>query len=223
MFEKYKLDYCCRGKRSLHQACTENNVPVNIVLKALEHIYAVRKNELDFNRIKLYQLTDYIIYTHHSYVKKETPQILSCLKKVMLQHDQSDCDLSKIYSLFLNMSTEICLHMQHEERVVFPQIKELERRSFGTIPIDQNISGYLQIPVVSREHDNTNARKTIAEIRESANNYIAPESSCAIFKLLFKSLQAFETDLHQHLHLENNILFPKALILEKEFRLSFLN
>ena len=222
VFEKYNLNYCCKGKRSLQVACNENNVPVNVVVEALENIYSAKTNELDFNSIKLYQLADYIVHTHHSYIKKEMPQILSWLEKVASKHGSMYSELYKISELFVELSNEMNHHMHNEETILFPRIKQLEQNGFEPVPFDIKHYQYLQLPIIDMEDDDEEADDKMAEIRKLTNNYTPPADSCTTFKLLYASLQAFEIDLHQYVHLENNILFPKALILEKQIQIPAL-
>jgi regulator of cell morphogenesis and NO signaling len=223
VFEQHNLDYCCKGKRTLQKACDENDVPAHLVVKALENIYSAKANELDFNCIKLYQLADYIVYTHHNYVKKEVPRILSWLENVSAKHGSRHNELYKISELFVDISNEMYHHMEREETILFPRIKLLEQRSFELIPFDHPKPGYLQSHIINLEHEHIDAGKVMAEIKKLTNNYTIPESSCTTFQLLYTSLKAFEVDLHHHVHLENSILFPKALVMGKEIRaLSFL-
>ncbi len=223
VFEKYSLDYCCKGKRSLQQACSESHIPVEEVVAELQNIYAVKTNELDFNKIKLYQLADYIVYKHHNYVKKEMPQILSYLEKVASKHGNRHNELYKISELFVELSNEMTHHMHDEETILFPRIKQLEQYGFEPIPYDIKYFEYLQLPIIDMSDEHEIAGSIMAEIKKLTNNYSAPADACTTYKLLFASLQAFEIDLHHHVNLENSILFPKALSLEKELKLNTLN
>jgi regulator of cell morphogenesis and NO signaling len=223
VFEKYHLDYCCKGKRSLKQACDENNIPVDEVVDALQNIYTRETQELDFDKIKLSGLTDYIVYTHHCYIKKEMPLILSYLETVYSKHGNRHNALYEISKLFVEFFNEMTHHMHIEETILFPRIKQLEQNGFEPIPFDIKHYQYLQLPIIDMEDDDEDAGNKMAEIRKLTNNYTPPADSCTTFKLLYASLQAFEIDLHHYVHLENNILFPKALILEKKSQISALN
>jgi len=218
VFEKYNLDYCCNGKRSLQKACEEENVPVDKIVEDIKNIYSQKINMLDFNNIKLYQLAEYIVYTHHSYIKKEIPQILSYLEKVSTKHGKRYNELYKISELFVDLSNELTHHMHSEETILFPRIKQLEQNGFEPIPFDITHYQYLELPIIDMEDDDEDADITMAKIKRLTNNYTPPADACTTFKLLYSSLHAFEIDLHQYVHLENNILFPKALILEKEIQ-----
>lgn len=223
VFEKYNLDYCCKGKRSLQQACSENHISLKEVVAELQNIYAIETNELDFNKVKLFQLVDYIVCTHHSYVKKEMPQIISYLEKVSSKHGNQHNELYKISELFVDLYNEMTYHVHHEETILFPRIKLLEQNGFEPVPFDIRHYQYLELPIIDMEDDDEDAGNKMAEIRELTNNYTPPADSCTTYKLLYASLQAFEIDLHHYVHLEHNILFPKALDLEKESRLNTLN
>jgi regulator of cell morphogenesis and NO signaling len=222
VFEKYNLDYCCKGNRSLLQACNDSDIPLNEVATELILIYDIKKNELDYNEIKLYQLADYIVYTHHAYIKKETAQILSYLEKVSSKHGNTCPELHKIAPLVRDLFKEIAHHMHHEETIIFPRIKQLAQSSFEPISGDKYFE-YLVLPIIDMEDELEDAGNMMREIRKLTHNYVPPANACTTFKLLYKSLHAFEIDLHLHVHLENSILFPKALILEKELKISLVN
>lgn len=219
VFEKYNLDYFCNGKRSLQQACEDDNIHIDKIVEDIQNIYSRRIDTLDFTRIKLYQLSDYIVYTHHSFIKKEMPQILYYLERVSTKHGKRYNELYKIAGLFVDLSNELMHHMHNEETVLFPRIKQLEQNGFEPIPFDINHYQYLELPIINMEDDDEDAGIKMTEIRRLTNNYTPPTDGCITIKLLYSCLHAFEIDLHQYLHLENNILFPKALILEKEIRL----
>ncbi|MEP6952311.1 MAG: iron-sulfur cluster repair di-iron protein [Ginsengibacter sp.] len=223
VFEKYNLDYCCRGNRSLEDACCEDHISLPEVVAELQNIYANKTNELDFNKIKLYQLADYIVYTHHSYVKKELPLILSYLEKVASEHGKRHNELYKISSLFVDLSNEMTHHMLNEETVLFPRINQLEQYSFAPVLYDIKYFEYLLSPITDMEDEHEDAGNIMAAIRKLTNNYTPPPDACSTFKLLYINLQEFEIDLHHHVHLENSILFPKALLMERELKLNALN
>ncbi len=218
VFEKYHLDYCCKGKRSLQQACEEQDVPVINIVEDLENIYSQITNAIDFKNITLTELTDYIINTHHSYVKKEMPQIISYLQKVGSKHGNRHPEVYKIAELFAEISNEMTAHLQKEEKILFPRIRQIEQNGHQPIPLEVKTPGDLALPIINMENEHEGAGAKMNEIRILSNNYTPPEDACTTFKLLYASLQAFEIDLHHHVNLENSILFPKALMLEKEIQ-----
>ena len=218
IFEKYHLDFCCKGKRSLEQACNEQHLPVSQVVEELEGIFAKEnhKNTLDFDKMDLAQLCDYIVQTHHAYVKNELPQIYAYLQKVYSKHGDRHPELQKIFEIFAAVKEEMEGHMKKEELILFPRIKELQKLTNNENANFQLSITYLQSPITVMEQEHDHAGNMMNDIRNLTGNYTAPQDACTTYRLSFASLQAFEIDLHQHVHLENNILFPKALEIEKQ-------
>ncbi|HEX7905160.1 MAG TPA: iron-sulfur cluster repair di-iron protein [Chitinophagaceae bacterium] len=214
IFEKYQLDFCCKGKRSLQQACSEKDLPVQEVIDQLSMtiLPGSSKVTIDYNRLSLTQLAEYIVYTHHDYVKKEMPQLLSYLQKVASKHGVRHPEMLKVFDLFTALAEEMTEHMKKEELVLFPRIKEIEKQSLAGQDNKFNIT-YLKSPVIVMEQEHDYAGRLLEEIRKLTNDYQAPPDACTTYKLSFAALKAFELDFHHHVHLENNILFPKALQL----------
>jgi len=214
VFEKYHLDFCCKGKRTLQQACLEKDLKIEDVVADLKTTEqnGSDKATFDYDKLSLAQLSEYIVMTHHSYVKKEMPQLLSYLQKCASKHGDRHPEMLKILELFAAVKEEMELHMQKEEQVLFPRIAEMERWVAEGTEIRINHS-YLQSPINMMEQEHDHAGELLAEINRLTHNYDPPPDACTTFKLSFAALQAFEMDLHRHVHLENNILFPKALEL----------
>jgi len=213
VFEKYHLDFCCKGKRSLQQACEEIDIRVEDVVADLATTeQSSDKVTIDYSKFPLNQLTAYIVTTHHGYIKKESPQILSYLQKVASKHGDRHPEMFKVLELFAAVKEEMELHMQKEEHVLFPRIGEIEKWVDEGNEMRINHT-YLQAPINMMEQEHDHAGELLAEINKLTNNYMPPLDACTTFKLSFAALQAFEMDLHQHVHLENNILFPRALQL----------
>jgi regulator of cell morphogenesis and NO signaling len=206
VFEKYNLDFCCKGKRSLKQACDENNLPTELIVEEVSNLLNQEaQQEVDFDKLSLSELIDYIVSTHHAYTKRELPQILAYLQKVSSKHGERNPELYLIFESFSELKEEMEMHMKKEELILFPGIKELERgnKSQG----DSNI----QAPISVMEDEHDHAGRCLEQMRQLSNNYTPPADACTTYRLSFSALQAFERDLHQHVHLENNILFPKAI------------
>lgn len=207
VFEKYNLDFCCKGKRSLKQACDEDNLPTELIV---EEVNSLIKQEtapaIQFDRLSLTVLIDYIVSAHHAYTKRELPQIFAYLQKVSSKHGDRHPELNLIFETFAELKEEMDLHMKKEELILFPKIKELERGLKQSAPI-MNI----QAPIAVMEDEHDHAGRCLEQIRQLSNNYNPPVDACTTYRLSFEALQAFERDLHQHVHLENNILFPKAI------------
>lgn len=214
VFEKYNLDFCCNGKRTLEQACREKEIDTQAVLADLGSLDETNGGSyqytVDFNQFALRQLCEYIVNTHHSYVKKELPAITAYLFKVTEKHGARHPELVKIKELFARVSDEMLQHMQKEELVLFPRITDIEKKIAAQQDLTMN-SSYLFSPIVMMEDEHDHAGSLLSEIRQLTGNYQPPADACTTFRLMYASLHAFEMDLHQHVHLENNILFPKAL------------
>lgn len=215
VFEKYDLDFCCKGKRSLQQACAEKSLPVEQVISELQTITNEPEIPVDFNKMSLAQLTNYIVVTHHDYVKKEMPQIFAHLQKVASKHGDRHPELFKVLETFSAVKEEMELHMEKEELILFPRIRSLESQRAEKKEFNPNIN-YLRSPINMMEEEHEQAGRLLEEISHLTNNYTAPADACTTYRLSFAALQAFELDLHHHVHLENNILFPKAIELFRQ-------
>jgi len=211
VLEKYHLDFCCKGKRSLQQACKEQNISVEDLLNELENISVNRETAYPFDKLSLSQLVDHIVSTHHEYVKTESPQIAAYLQKVASKHGDRHPELFKIFELFTILKEEMEQHMRKEELILFPRIKELEQYETTNEGFAKPDLAYLQAPVQVMENEHEEAGTITEELRKLTSNYTAPLDACTTYKLAFAALSAFAQDLHQHVHLENNILFPKAI------------
>ena len=222
VFEKYHLDFCCKGKRLLKQACDELNVPVEQVVAELENVTSDSKVAVDFDKIPLSQLAQYIVLTHHDYVRKELPLIYSYLQKVASKHGDRHPEMLSVFNAFVELKEDMMKHMEKEETILFPRIKMVEFYSYenSDTQIDRS---YLEAPIAVMEQEHENAGELLSRMRDLTNNYTLPADACTTYRLTFAALQAFEMDLHQHIHLENNILFPKTIKLFNTLNAVFLN
>jgi regulator of cell morphogenesis and NO signaling len=212
VFEKYNLDFCCKGKRSLQKACEEKELSVDGVVQELNTVLNKERSVLDFNKLSLAALADYIVVTHHDYTKRELPQIFSFLQKISSKHGHRHPEVFSILESFSSLKEEMENHMRKEELILFPRIKEMENSEKKYNECGMNI----QAPVAVMEDEHEHAGRLLEKIRLLSNNYTPPADACTTYRLCFAALQTLETDLHQHVHLENNILFPKAINLFKE-------
>lgn len=224
VFEKYHLDFCCKGKRSLEQACTEQQLSISKVTEDLENIFTKDSNStVDFEKMSLTQLADYIVQTHHAYVRNEMPQIYAYLERISSKHGERHPELFKIFQTFSAVKEEMEGHMKKEELILFPRIKELEKLANNENANLQLNLGYLQSPITVMEQEHDHAGNLLNDIRILSNDYTPPEDACTTYRLSFAALKAFELDLHHHVHLENNMLFPKAINTFKELQTTTLN
>lgn len=207
VFKSYGIDFCCGGKKSLVQACEEKGIDINVLERELIESNA-QKPALNFDSFSLEFLCDYILNTHHQYVKETLPMISELSTKVFTKHGEKFPELKKIDFLVQSVNQEMTLHMHKEEMVLFPFIKRL---TSGAIPKLDSFSLREPITMMEMEHESVGA--LFKEIAIFSNDYTAPENACNSFKLLYASLKEFYDDLLTHIHLENNILFPKSLNL----------
>lgn len=217
VLEKYNLDFCCKGKRTLAQACAEKGIKIESIteeLKSLSQTAGIQ--QMPFTEMNAEQLISYILIHHHFYVKQSMPTIFSHLHKVATKHGDNFPYMRKVYDLFVIIMREMSLHMEKEEVALFPRIKEAENLSRAG-RYSEITEGYIQMPIKAMEADHEEAGDILYQIRTLTNNYTPPPDACTTFKVTLAELKEFEEDLHKHVHLENNILFPKAIQYEKKF------
>ena len=217
IFKKYGLDFCCGGKKTVKQACAEKGLDVTKIEQELQQ---ADKNPitrpLPYGEWSLDFLADYIVNTHHSYVKKTLPDLLGYSAKVARVHGSRHPELLAIHQLVEEINAELTSHLVKEEKVLFPYIKELVTASnSNSQPAFTSSFGTIQSPINMMEMEHEMVGKALEEIRALSHDFALPEDACASYSLLYRILDEFESDLHIHIHLENNILFPKALKLDR--------
>ena len=209
VLEKYNLDFCCKGKRTLAEACTEKGLSIEEIMKELGSTGAEKNSGMPFSEMNAEQLIGYILIHHHFYLKQSMPAIADHLTKVAAKHGDKFPNMVEVLELFLHLKNEMTLHMQKEEVVLFPRIKEVE--SFYHFKQKKNLdSSYIFGPVGVMESEHDEAGEITYKIRQLTSNYTIPEGACTTFTVVLNELKEFEEDLHRHVHLENNILFPLA-------------
>jgi regulator of cell morphogenesis and NO signaling len=209
ILEKYSLDFCCRGKKTLKEACIENDVSLETILAEINEAGVPIKAQMPFTEMSAEQLISYILIHHHFYVKNSIPTILNHLEKVVSKHGERYPNMIKVLSLFNAVSDELMPHMQKEEQILFPRIKIIFGAEAEAIAA-QKIVGFIDGPIRVMEIEHENAGDLLFEIRRITDHYKAPETACTTHRVCLDELKAFEEDLHQHVHLENNILFPMS-------------
>lgn len=212
IFKKHGIDFCCGGKKTVKQACAEKGLDVTLVEQELQQTEKKSTaRPLPYNEWSLDFLTDYIVNTHHAYVKKNMPDIRAYASKVAKVHGSHHPELAPIHQLVEDINAEFTAHMMKEEQILFPAIKAMVLKNNGVS------FGSVKAPINMMEIEHESAGKNMEKIRELSDNYTLPQDACASYSLLYRMLAEFEEDLHTHVHLENNILFPKALELENSF------
>lgn len=217
VFKKYGLDFCCGGKKTVKEACAEKGLDVTKVEQELQQADKMPSSRpIPYGDWSLDFLADYIVNTHHSYVRKNLPDITSYAAKVMQVHGNQHPELIRINQLVSEVNAELTGHLVKEEKILFPYIKALVAAKDHTQPLQAAHFGSVQSPINMMEIEHELVGKNLDEIRQLSHNYLLPEDACASYSLLYRMLDEFEEDLHLHIHLENNILFPKALAIEKQ-------
>lgn len=218
IFEKLGIDYCCGGSRSLTDACANAHLALEEVLSELEQnaasMQAVDSAMQDLERGTLGQLVEHIVGAHHVYVKQELPRLQQLLNKVVAVHGKLHPELVRIQQVFQGMAAELTSHMMKEEHILFPYIVALENAVNNGRPRPRPAFGTVSNPVHMMELEHDSAGAALEEISSLSSNYEPPEGACFSYRTLYSALKEFETDLHQHIHLENNILFPRAIAME---------
>jgi regulator of cell morphogenesis and NO signaling len=206
VFKEAGIDFCCGGNKSIAESCSEfgiNSIDLIEKLKVLNSsspspAQNYKEWDIDF-------LCDYIVNTHHKYVLKSLPELVHYTQKISLVHGERHPELIEVADLFTQINMELLQHLKNEEEVLFPAIKEkMKSGSEGAIKVIVSM-----ISRLSGEHEF--AGGAMDKIKSITGNYQLPADSCNTYKVAFKLLEEFEDDLHIHVHLENNILFPKAL------------
>lgn len=216
VFKSFGIDFCCKGNRTVNEACEQKNISTQEVETALEK--AVSQNTvgegIDFKSWPMDLLADYIEKTHHRYVEKAIEQLQPYLAKICKVHGGEHPELFTIAKLFNESATELTAHMEKEEQVLFPYVRKLQIYLDKEGSLEQPHFGTVRNPIqmMMAEHEAEGNR--FEEIAKLSNNYTPPQDACNTYKVTFALLQEFENDLHRHIHLENNILFPLAI--EKE-------
>lgn len=218
VFKKYGIDFCCGGKKSLKQVCEEKGLDIAVVEAELENPTQPVSSANDYNRWEPDFLADYIYNQHHLYYYNELPIIKGLITKVTQHHGSNHPELSYLYQAFAKLVEELGTHFMREEKVVFPFIKALVQAKRSGNREVLNSQPSLSEPIHIMEEDHEAAGEILEAMQKISNNYTAPADACNSYQFLYKKLKELDEDLHQHIHLENNILFPKALKLDKELR-----
>lgn len=218
VFKKFGIDFCCKGNRSIEEACSIKNIEPSKVYEALSQIPSAGKREIDFTLWPLDLLADYVEKTHHRYVEEKTPILLQFLNKVSKVHGNRHPELQEVYEFFEESAHDLAAHMKKEELILFPFIRLMVEAEKSGNELRIPHFGTVENPVEMMKHEHTVEEERFAKIAELTNNYQFPADACNTYQVTFKMLEEFENDLHRHIHLENNILFPKSIELEKKFQ-----
>lgn len=219
VFKNHGIDFCCGGKKTLKQACIEKGLDLTKIQRELQTAGKdPGSRQLPYEDWSLDFLADYIVNTHHRYVKQALPSLRQHSTKVAHVHGTQHPELHRIAQLVEEINGELSSHLVKEEKILFPYIKELVAAIKNSSRPQARYFDSVQGPINMMEMEHDLAGKKLQEIKAITNNYALPAGACATYQLLYKLLDEFENDLYTHVHLENNILFPKALELEEKLR-----
>lgn len=216
IFRDFGIDYCCGGKKTLQEACLRKNIDPAQVQAALDGVDAAEQADApDYSSWELDALSAYIVQRHHTYVTDALPMLYELTAKVARVHGTRHPELVEIAQEFNALANELERHLQKEEQILFPYVDQLAAaRREGRTPA-RPFFGTVDNPVRMMETEHESAGASMEKIRRLSHDYTPPVEACTSYRVLFAQLRAFEEDLHQHVHLENNILFPGAQGLEK--------
>jgi len=218
VFSKYKIDFCCKGNRTVTEVCEKQNINADALLQSVDEVTkSGNGGAIDFNSWPLDLLADYIEKTHHRYVEEKTQTLVAFLDKLCKVHGANHPELFRINELFTGCAGELSQHMKKEELVLFPFVKRMVKTKDADGVLAQPSFGTVSNPIAMMMHEHDNEGERFREIAALTHDYTPPADACTTYKVTFAMLKEFEEDLHKHIHLENNILFPKAVLLEQEF------
>ena len=218
VFDTYKIDFCCNGSVPLSEACKYAHVDIETIIGELKEALSETSAMVDFKSWSTELLVDYILKFHHYNIRKQGPEIAALLDKVCRAHGDNHPELFEVQELFSHSLADLYNHLQKEEMILFPYIYELcEAEKNGTSSPGFHC-GTIESPiaVMMAEHDAEGER--YRRISHLTNEYTTPDDGCSSYRLVLEKLKAFEAALHHHIHLENNIVFPRAIEMEQTGR-----
>lgn len=219
VFEKLGIDFCCGGKRPLTEACAATGVDVSNVVAELESAEAAIQQGREaaaknWAAGSVGEVIDQILQRHHTYVRSEAPRLQQLFAKVASKHGENHPELIHARELFDALAGELAVHLMKEEQILFPYILRMEESQLSGEPVPPSCFGTVKNPISMMFMEHDSAGEILKQIRRQTNDLKSPDDACVSYQSLYRDLLAFEADLHQHIHLENNILFPRALAME---------
>ena len=216
VFESLGIDYCCGGRKPLVEACAARSLEVDAVIAALETAASrAAKPEEEKAEESLAGLCARIVARHHEYVRRELPRLTALAAKVVGRHGEKHPELAVIQATLARLDEELTQHLAKEEIVLFPYISGLERALEEGGPRPQSCFGTVSNPIAMMIQEHDGAGLLLEVIRNKSGQFSPPEGACPTYHAFYQGLREFEQDLHQHIHLENNVLFPRAIEMEE--------
>ncbi len=218
IFTKYHIDFCCKGYRTIEEVCKKRDIEEKVLIEHIEKARNSSANQsFDYKTWPADMIADYITKTHHKYVEEKAPIIIQYLTKLCGVHGAIHPELHEIHTIFSKSVLDLTAHMKREELVVFPFIKKMKSAQSKGIPFEMPAFFSIENPITTLKEDHITEGERFRRIAALTNNYTPPNESCTTYKAAFAMLEEFHKDLKKHIHMENNILFPKAIELEKTF------
>jgi regulator of cell morphogenesis and NO signaling len=214
VFEKLGIDYCCGGGKSLQDACAGAGVTFNELVSLLESAAPQTSREINWQARSLSELGQYVLDKHHVYTKEALTRLKNLLAKVCSVHGENHPELMQIKNLFQDLSNELVPHMFKEEQILFPYIFELDQAAKHGRSVDCPF-GSVANPIQMMKYEHESAGELLRKMRQLSHQYVPPPDACISYQTLYQAMAELEQDLHEHIHLENNILFPGAEALER--------
>ncbi len=217
LFSKYKIDFCCKGDKTLEEVCQTKGLDVNTIESEINAVLnSHSSSEIDFKSFSPNLLIEYIVETHHEYIREKTPVLSAYLDKLCKVHGDRHPELFEINYLFSVSATDLLQHLQKEESILFPYIKIMTNAIKNNENIQQPGFGSVENPIEMLKQEHETEGDLFVEIAKLTNGYTPPNDACETYKVTFAMLKEYEEDLHKHIHLENNILFEKAKEMEQK-------
>jgi regulator of cell morphogenesis and NO signaling len=218
LFQANKIDYCCNGHQTISEASEKAGIEAHALVDELELILQNNDPDTEYiNNLELSDLADYIVKRHHSYVQKNIPFLKQNLEKIARVHGENHPELVEVRDQFFTSAGELTMHMQNEELILFPYVKQMEKARRENNGLPKSTFGSVSSPISAMMVEHQNEGERFEKISVLTNDYHVPEDGCTTYEVTLKQLADFEQDLHRHIHLENNILFTKAKLLEESF------
>lgn len=217
VFQSLGIDFCCKGNRTISEVCEDRGIEPKLLIENLEEATSEQDDKsTDYQSWPIDLLADYIEKKHHRYVEDKTLEIKPYLDKICKVHGEVHPELFEINEQYTAAAGELAAHMKKEELILFPYIRKMVKAKLENDKLDASQFGTVENPIQMMMHEHNTEGDRFRKIEELSNQYNPPQDACNTYKITFALLKEFEQDLHLHIHLENNILFPKAIGLEKQ-------
>lgn len=217
IFNEFDIDFCCGGNRSLENVCENQGINIEYLMASLQKIVDEKHEESEeWSLMNLSKLTEYIESKHHKYIEQTGAKLKVLLEKIAKVHGSKHPELIELKKLFFESLGDLTIHIKKEELIVFPYIRKMDKMDQEDDHGAAKILGNLQNPIQTMMKDHDHEGRRFQQISLLTNKYLVPDDACMSYRMAYGLLSDFEKDLHQHIHLENNVLFPKALELEAD-------